>query len=103
MAKSNVIDLQAAPAGALSLEELRGRLRPADALDKIMEVSEILQDQWEVLGKNQIDALKAQADINFRILAKSIPDMKSADSTSGSSASKVNFFLNLDGNRTTKL
>jgi hypothetical protein len=103
MAKSNVIDLTTPTTGALSLEELRSRLRPADALDKILEVSGILQDQWEMLGKNQIDALKAQAELNFRLLAKTIPDMKSIDQSAGSAPAKVNFFLNLDGNQTKKL
>lgn len=80
-----------------NLAQLRDRLRPFDCLDLINEVQDIVQDQWEVLSKNQIDALKLQTDIQFRKLLKILPDLKAMDHAVGESASKVNFIINLDG------
>jgi hypothetical protein len=96
MAK-NALQLSDIDKKQFTLEQLRERMRPFDALDIINEVQDIVRDQWEVLGKNQIDALKLQVDIQCRKLSKVLPDLKAMDHSVGESASKVNFIINLDG------
>ncbi len=79
----------------LNAEELRTRLRPFDAVDIINEIQAIIQTEHRSMGKNQIDALKLQADIQFRKLAKILPDLKAMDHQMGDTASKVNFIINM--------
>ncbi len=98
----NALQLNDIDKKQFTLEQLRERMRPFDALDIINEVQDIVRDQWEVLGKNQIDALKLQVDIQFRKLTKVLPDLKAMDHSVGESASKVNFVINLESNSPTK-
>jgi len=81
----------------LTIAQLRSRLRPADSLDQLSTVRDILIDRWEELGKNQIDALKTRIDLEMRLLNKTLPDLKVMDHQMGESASKVNFVINLNG------
>jgi hypothetical protein len=96
MTNCNVLNLSDSEPKKFSIEQFRERLRPQDALDILEEVQNTVRDQWEVLSKNQIDALKLQSDIQFRKLAKIIPDIKAMDHNIGETASKVNFILNLN-------
>jgi len=102
MTTKNTLQISDIDKKKFNLEQLRERLRPFDALDIINEVQGIVQDQWEQLSKNQIDALKLQTDIQFRKLSKIIPDVKAMDHGVGDTASKVNFILNLTGSPTEK-
>lgn len=102
MASKNILTLDDTDPKQLTIEQLRERLRPSDALDVLQEVQDTLADQWENLSKNQIDALKLQADIQFKLLSKIIPDVKSMDHNIGDGSSKVNFIINLDGGATLK-
>lgn len=91
-----------------AVDQLRDRLRPFDAVDTINEIQIIIKDEWRMLGKNQIDALKLQSDIQFRKLSKLLPDLKAMDHSVGDTASKVNFIINMSGttvntNETVKL
>ena len=93
----NALQLTAEDQKKFTVDQLRERLRPFDSLDLINEVQEIVKQEWETLGKNQIDALKLQFDIQFRKLSKVLPDLKAMDHNMGETASKVNFIINLDG------
>lgn len=81
---------------ASSIDAIRERLRPHDCVDIINEIESTLRDEWSNLGKNQVDGLKLLADIEFRKLAKILPDLKAMDHGIGETASKVNFVINLD-------
>ena len=92
----NALNLSIENQKQFTVDQLRERLRPFDALDLINEVQQIVQDEWQNLGKNQIDALKLQCDIQFRKLSKVLPDLKAMDHNMGETASKVNFVINMD-------
>lgn len=64
---------------ALEQELLRAKLRPADYLARLTEIDEILATHWQTIQKNQIDALKAAAEINHKMLSKSLPDLKAIE------------------------
>ena len=81
---------------AYVLDKLRDRLRPHESISIINEVEEIIREKWVGLGKNQIDALKLLVDIQFRKLAKVLPDLKVVDGAVGETASKVNFIINVE-------
>ena len=93
----NALQLSAEDQKKFTVDQLRERLRPFDSLDLINEVQEIVKQEWETLGKNQIDALKLQCDIQFRKLSKVLPDLKAMDHNMGDTASNVNFIINMDG------
>ena len=82
---------------AYAVDQLRDRLRPFDAVDTINEIQTIIRDEWRTMGKNQVDALKLQSDIQFRKLSKILPDLKAMDHSVGETASKVNFIINMSG------
>jgi hypothetical protein len=60
---------------------IRAKINAHECLDTLKEISATFTNQWQVLGKNQIDSLKANADIQFKLLAKVLPDMKSMEIT----------------------
>ena len=45
---------------ASSIDLIRERLRPHDCVDILNEVEATVRDEWQNLGKNQIDGLKQQ-------------------------------------------
>ena len=77
------------------IDKLRVRLRPNESVGIIQDIEEILLDKWPTLTKNQIDSLKLIVDIQFRKLAKIMPDLKMMDHNMGETASKVNFIINV--------
>jgi len=77
------------------IDKLRVRLRPNESVGIIQDIEEILLDKWPTLTKNQIDALKLIVDIQFRKLAKILPDLKLMEHGMGETASKVNFIINV--------
>lgn len=89
-------------ASTTSVDLLRDRLRPADAITAIREIEGILLDEWRGLTRNQIDALKLRTDIQFRKLSKVLPDLKAMDHNVGDTASKVTFVLNLGETQATQ-
>jgi len=84
----------------VALDQLRDRLRPFDAVDLINEVQDTISEEWRTMSRNQIDALKLQADIQFRKLSKLLPDLKAMDHSMGDTASKVNFIINMPNSST---
>jgi hypothetical protein len=64
---------------ALEQELLRAKLRPADYLAALAEIDEIFACQWQTLNKNQIDSLKVRAEINHKMLGKSLPDLRAIE------------------------
>jgi len=80
-------------------ELLRARISPSDCLSKLAEVEGIVQQDWSILRKNQIDALRLQADIQFRKLQKILPDLKSTALTVGDSDSKVQFIIRREADK----
>lgn len=94
--ESNATPVSQIDRKAFSVDQLRERLRPFDAVDIINEVQDTLREEWRGLGKNQIDALKLQVEIQFRKLAKVLPELKAMDHTIGEGSSKVNFVIHMD-------
>lgn len=80
---------------AFSIEQLRERLRPFDAVEILNEVQETLREEWRHLSKNQIDALRLQSDNQFRKLKFSVPELKAVDHSFNESNNKVNFVINM--------
>lgn len=60
-------------------KRLRKRLDPLKYLDILDDIDELLAEQWQFLGKNQIDSLKLRAEVQFRRLQKSLPDLKAVE------------------------
>jgi hypothetical protein len=77
------------------IDTLRTRLRPNESVGIIQDIEEILLERWPTLTKNQIDSLKLIVDIQFRKLAKIMPDLKMMDHSMGETAAKVNFIINV--------
>lgn len=90
---NNVVPL---PTKLTAADALRARINPYDCFGKIDEVSQILQDQWTVLRKNEIDALRLQVDIQFKKLAKMLPDLKNTEMDIKGQDGKVTFIIQRD-------
>jgi hypothetical protein len=99
MTTQSVLDLSEIKQKSFSIEQLRARLRPSDSLDQLFDCRNILINQWEDLGKNQIDAIKTRIDLELRLLNKTLPDLKVMEHGVGESAHKVNFIINLNGDK----
>lgn len=65
---------------------IRAKINPYECLDNLKDISDTFTQQWQELRKNQIDALKENANIQFRLLAKVLPDMKSVEISNDPSA-----------------
>ena len=74
-------------------DALRARIDGKTCLTKIDSIDQTFSEEWRSLGKNQVDALKARAEIQFRKLAKVLPDLKSVEVRSDPEA-PVRFILN---------
>lgn len=65
-------------------EALREELRAREYLRQIQDVADVIDENWASIEANQINALKLKADLNFKRLAKCLPDLKSVELTGGS-------------------
>lgn len=66
----------------LRQETWRNDLKFKRYLRNILEVDDILKEKWKSLDTENIQALRARADINFRLMNKLLPDLKQMDVTS---------------------
>jgi hypothetical protein len=64
---------------ALDQEFLKTRLRPSEYISYIEECLEWLITHGDTATKNQIDAKKVLMDGCFKILAKSLPDLRAIE------------------------
>lgn len=78
-----------------TIEQLRERLKPFNALDIIVEVQETLRDEWRDLTHTQVKALELQKDIQFQKLRYAIPELKAVEHSFNDSKSKVHFHINM--------
>lgn len=75
-------------------ELIRKRINPHDCLSKIHTVEDVLAEEWATLTRVQVEALRLQADIQFKKLMKVLPDMKATElSVSSSDNTKVRFVI----------
>jgi hypothetical protein len=57
----------------------RDRLRAWQFLRRLREIDAVLAEKWETLEQAAIQALRLRADIQFRQLAKVMPDRKAIE------------------------
>jgi len=74
-------------------DALRAKINGRNCLTVIDNIDKTFSEEWRSLGKNQVDALKARTEIQFRKLAKVLPDLKSVE-VRADPESPVKFILN---------
>jgi len=62
-------------------EALREGLKGREYLRQLDNIDKIVSDEWKTLDGPQIQALKLKADLQFRRLAKVLPDLKATELT----------------------
>lgn len=62
-------------------EALREELQAREYLRQLQEVDDSLSSNWRVLTSEQVAALRLRTDINFKRLAKVLPDLKAIELT----------------------
>lgn len=70
---------------ALRQEAWRENVKFKKCLNNILAVDNILKAQWRTLESEAVQALRARAEINFRLMSKLLPDLKQMDVTSAGS------------------
>ena len=60
-------------------ENLREELKAREYLRQLEQVDEIVSENWKTLGATEVAALRLKADINFKRLAKVLPDVKAIE------------------------
>ena len=78
----------------ISLDQLKSLLRPKECVDNVLWAEDQIRDNWQSLTRNQIDALKTYAEIQFKKLSKTLPDIRSIEHNAGQDHGKVQFIIN---------
>lgn len=65
----------------MRMDALREELKAREYLTQIANIAQILNDTWEEIGLSQVAALRLHAELNFKRLAKILPDLKAIDIT----------------------
>ena len=60
-------------------EALREELQAREYLRQIDQVNTDVSENWQILSSEQISALRLKSDINFKRLAKVLPDLKAVE------------------------
>lgn len=79
---------------SVELEVLRKKINPFTRIDALLEIDGLLETGWRTMTKNQIDALKARADVQFRLLTFAMPTLKGVEMNMGKNAMPVKFVFN---------
>ena len=79
MANPNPANTRAGKNAALRKENLRKELQAREYLRQIENIAVILGESWETISSEQTSALRLKADINFKRLAKVLPDLKAVE------------------------
>ena len=60
-------------------ENLREELKAREYLRQLDEVAQEVTENWKSLSSENVSALRLKADINFKRLAKVLPDVKAVE------------------------
>lgn len=81
---------------ALSVAQLRERLRPFDAIDIINEISATIQAEGPTMRRDYTMALELQFKIQVFRLSKFMPELKAIDHSFSDPTNKVTFNIHMD-------
>ena len=62
-------------------EQLRELLSKQKLVEKVLDTAKKLDEQGAMLEQNELQALKASADIRLKLINKYLPDLKSQEIT----------------------
>ena len=60
-------------------ENLREELKAREYLRQLDEVAGDVSENWRTLSSEQVSALRLKSDLNFKRLAKVLPDLKAIE------------------------
>lgn len=60
-------------------ELLYAMVNPTEAIGRLKQIDEILRDRWSELTRTEIEALRLAHDLQFKLLAKVMPDQKAVE------------------------
>ena len=66
---------------SLRQEQLRELLSKQKLVEKVIDTAKKLDEQGAMLEQNELQALKASADIRLKLINKYLPDLKSQEIT----------------------
>jgi hypothetical protein len=55
------------------------KIDPYERISRLLEIDGILKSQYNTLDRTSIEGLGKAADLNFRLLAKVLPDQKAVE------------------------
>ena len=55
------------------------KIDPYERINRLLEIDQILKTQYNTLDRTSIEGLGKASDLNFRLLAKVMPDQKAVE------------------------
>lgn len=80
----------------LKRELLYTLVNPQEAIARLKEIDRVLKEDWRELTRTEVDALRLAHDLQFRLLAKVMPDQKAVE-IAGKKDAPVKFVFELGG------
>jgi hypothetical protein len=63
----------------LKRELLYTLVNPTEALGRLKEIDQILKGRWQDLTRTEVETLRLATDLQFKLLAKVMPDQKAVE------------------------